>query len=108
MPLFTVTEGEKIRLIEAKSREGALDFVTRDRFVVDIVRRPAEVAKLYAQGVVLEDSATKPAEKAPEQQPEQQHNEGDGKDGETAANDPPSDPPPATRGRGAVKPPAGE
>lgn len=70
MPLFTVKETgiEKPRLIEAKSSLAALEYVTAQRFTVEKVGKAADVAKIMASGVMLEDSLTPPAS-APEPHP---------------------------------------
>lgn len=122
MPLFTVAEKdvEKPRLIEAKSREAALAFVLGERFKVEIVKKPAEVAKLYADGVTLEDSEKPPVQQEQRQEDEQNNgggvegnlgNQGGGETDKDPKDDPnPKEPPaavavpPARSPRGGNKP----
>ncbi len=77
MSLFKVIEKgiDKPRMVEAKSREAALAFVTAPRFTVDLISKPSDVAKLMADGVTLED-ANAPAVQAEAEQKNQQQSPG--------------------------------
>lgn len=63
MALYKVTEaveGAKPRLVEANSAAAALRHVATDKYTVETMANPTEIAHLMAGGVTLETVGAKP------------------------------------------------
>ena len=68
MPLYRVDDGTKVRLIEAKTKQGARSFAASTRIKVDIASAH-DAHKLAARGVRIESESDDPNQTDIEDQP---------------------------------------